>query len=65
MKMIEDGEKEVVIGQAIYVFASAGLARAFSDCLRTGTVNSCKLDYPPVAIYPPAIDHLKQSKSSL
>jgi hypothetical protein len=52
--MNETNENEAVIAQTIYVFATAGVARGFEACLNTGTLASCKLDYPPIAIYPPS-----------
>ena len=52
--MMEMNKNEIMIGHVIYVFASAALARGFEACLNTGTVSSCKMNYPPIAIYPPA-----------
>jgi len=52
--MTETNENEAIIGQTIYVFAAAGVARGFEVCLNTKTLASCKLDYPPIAIYPPS-----------
>jgi len=51
--MATNNENEVMIGQVIYVFASEGVARGFEVCLSTGTLASCRIDYPPVAVYPP------------
>jgi len=51
--MTEDNKNEVVVGSVIYTFASAAVANAFRACLDTGTIASCKLDYPPKDIYPP------------
>ncbi|MFL9879788.1 hypothetical protein PQR63_15415 [Herbaspirillum rhizosphaerae] len=52
--MDEEKTNEVEVGQIIYVFASPGLAKAFETCLSTGTVTTCRLDHPPIAVYPPA-----------
>ena len=52
--MIEINENEAIIGHTIYVFAAASVARGFEACLSTKTLANCKLDYPPIAIYPPA-----------
>jgi len=52
--MTEINENEAIIGQTIYVFAAAGVARGFEACLNTKALARCKLDYPPIAIYPPA-----------
>lgn len=51
---MDNNENEVIIEHVIYAFASAGLARAFHECLNTGTVASCQLNHPPIAIYPPS-----------
>jgi hypothetical protein len=57
---MDNNENEVIIDHVIYAFASAGLARAFRECLTTGTVASCKLDYPPIALYPPTDNPVKK-----
>jgi hypothetical protein len=53
--MTDESDNEVVVGQVIYVFASVGLAKEFKACLNTGSIGTCMENWPPVAIYPPAI----------
>ncbi len=53
--MFEDNDNEVVIGQVVYAFASATMAKSFELCLGTGTLGTCKEAWPPLGIYPPPI----------
>src|SRR5450830_582788 len=40
-QMTEINENEAIIGQTIYVFATAGVARGLEACLNTGTAGVC------------------------
>jgi len=51
--MISDSDKEVKVGQVIYVFASTGIAKSFEACLHISPLSSCKADWPPIDTYPP------------
>ncbi len=53
--MSDENDNEIVIGQVVYAFTSAGMAKGFEECLNTGTLATCKEDWQPTGIYPPAI----------
>lgn len=52
--MDEASEKEIVVGQVVYSFATASLAKAFEACLGSATVGTCRESWQPQAVYPPA-----------
>ncbi len=51
--MFDESDKESVVGEVVYVFASADSAKSFEACLVTGTLASCKETWAPLGIYPP------------
>lgn len=53
--MLEDGDNEIVIGQVVYAFTSAGMAKGFEACLKKGTLAICREVWRPTGVYPPAI----------
>jgi len=52
--MREESDKEIVVEQVVYSFATASMAKAFEACLKTATIRTCKENWQPRAVYPPA-----------
>lgn len=51
--MFDETDKESVVGDVVYAFATADSAKSFEACLETDTLASCKETWAPVGIYPP------------